>query len=133
MSRPIRDHQRAAAAHRHVDEVAGWADADMRKAYKAVTLKLPALVHGVGLAPALHHVAALSKGEKGTLLDHLAEQLADGGLLGDKASRSTLLAATRDADLARLQALTRETLRCLDWYRRLVKTMLKTQTTREET
>lgn len=120
----IRDHQRAILAERHVRTVSERStDA---KAYGAICMKLPILVHQAGLAPALHHVAQLSKTEKREILDHLAEQLRDGGLLGD-GTRNGLLRHAREADATQLLAATREVQRCLKWYGGFAKTILKAE------
>lgn len=123
----IRDHVRAATAHEHVR---GFADApEDAKAYGAVCNKLPILVHTAGLTAALHFVAG-RKASQRRLLAHLAQQLHDAGLLEDDSAEG-LLAATRVAELAELQALTLEAQRCLLWYKRFVKSVLKIDETEE--
>ncbi len=124
----IRDHQRAIRAEEHVR---GAVTGPEPKAYGAICMKLPILVHQAGLAPALHHVAQLSKTEKRTILDHLAVQLGDGGLLKAPHTADRLLSHVRNQDTAGLIATTREVLRCLEWYKRFAKSILKTEANEE--
>lgn len=125
----IRDHQRAILTERHVRTVSeGSTDA---KAYGAICMKLPILVHQAGLAPALHHVAQLSKTEKREILDHLAAQLHEGGLLRD-GTRNGLLRHAREADATQLLGATREVQRCLEWYRAFAKTILQVEPEEDE-
>ncbi|MGE3965952.1 MAG: type III-B CRISPR module-associated protein Cmr5 [Planctomycetota bacterium] len=126
----IRDHQRAILAERHVRAVFEKR-AEQAKAYGAVCMKLPILVHQAGLAAALHHVAQLSKTEKREILDHLAAQLREGGLLTD-GTRDGLLRHTREASATQLLAATREAQRCLEWYRGFAKTILKVEPGEDE-
>ncbi len=129
-SLPIRDHQRALRAHEHVSPIAAWDD-KRKKAYGAICHKLPVLVHQAGLLPALHFTAGLRQagGAKAVILDHLAVQLRDAGLIETKgkADREALLAACRKADLDRLFELTREVQRCLNWYKRFAHGILKVE------
>lgn len=120
---PIRDHQRAILAERHVRGIFEKR-AEQANAYGAICMKLPILVHQCGLAPALHHVAQLSKTEKREILEHLAAQLREGGLLDD-GTKDGLLRHTREANATQLVAATREVQRCLQWYRGFAKTILK--------
>jgi len=126
----VRDHQRAILAERHVRAVFETR-AEQAKAYGAVCMKLPILVHQAGLAPALHHVAQLSKTEKREILDHLAAQLREGGLLTD-GTKDGLLRHAREANTAQLLAATREVQRCLEWYRGFAKTILKAEPGEDE-
>lgn len=119
-----RDHERAIMAHEHVSSVV----ASHARAYGALCHKLPILVHQAGLAPALHHAAALSKKEKGQLLDHLAEQLGSAGFIVQP-DRNDLLRLVRGANLEETFTLTREVMRCLDWYKRFAKTVLQVDST----
>lgn len=96
------------------------------KAYGAICMKLPILVHQSGLAPALHHVAQLSKAEKRMILDHLAAQLHDAGILPN-ATREGLLRYAREASTTGVVGATREAQRCLEWYRRFAKTILRVE------
>lgn len=125
----IRDHQRAILAERHVRSVDAGPKDDS-KAYGAICMKLPILVHQAGLAAALHHVAQLSTEKKRVLLEHLAEQLGEAGILG-KTTAEGLLRKTREADTAALITTTREVQRCLEWYRRFTKTILKVDPTED--
>lgn len=127
----IRDHQRAITAEAHVRSVAAWAEAKDRKAYGAICMKLPVLVHQAGLTGALHHVAQLSTEPKRKVLDHLAAQLVEAGLL-KTATTPTLLEHSRKDDTGNLIATTREVQHCLEWYRRFSKTILKASPTDEE-
>ena len=124
----IRNHQRAVRAHADVASIQALVEQSgndkLRVAYGAICHKLPILVHNEGLAVALHFVAARDASKR-ELLGHLAGQLKEGGLIKD-ASPEELLRAVRGADLAGTQALTREVQRCLDWYKRFAKTVLKT-------
>lgn len=126
----IRDHRRAILAEQHVRAVSEGEEAKA-KAYGAICMKLPILVHQAGLAPALHHVAQLSKTEKREILDHLAAQLREGGLLRDT-TREGLLRHAREADTPGLLATTREVQRCLQWYRRFAKTIIKVEPGEDE-
>jgi CRISPR/Cas system CMR-associated protein Cmr5 small subunit len=126
----IRDHQRAILAEHHVRAVSKSPEAKA-KAYGAVCMKLPILVHQAGLAPALHHVAQLSKTEKREILDHLAAQLHEGGLLKD-GTREGLLRHAREANTTAMLAATREVQRCLEWYRGFAKTILKAEPGEDE-
>ena len=123
----IRDHRRAIRAEEHVRGV----QLDQRKAYGAICMKLPILVHQAGLAPALHHVAQLSKLEKRAILEHLAVQLGDGGLLQAPHTADRLLAHVRSTDTVGLIATTREVLRCLEWYKCFAKSILKVEATED--
>ncbi|HHO51154.1 MAG TPA: type III-B CRISPR module-associated protein Cmr5 [Deltaproteobacteria bacterium] len=125
----IRDHVRARDAHNHAITIRDQ-HRDGVRAYGAHCHRLPILVHQAGLAAALHHTAAL-KPEKAWLLDHLAEQLETAELIGGK-DREALLGAIRDAGLAETWQLTREVMRCLDWYRRFAHSVLKVRTSDEE-
>lgn len=124
----IRDHQRAILAEKHVRKVS---EGQETKAYGAICMKLPILVHQAGLTPALHHVAQLSKAEKREILDHLAVQLREGKFLRD-GTRDELLRHSREADVTQLLATTREVQRCLEWYRRFAKTILKAEPGEDE-
>jgi len=126
----IRDHQRAILAERHVRAVSSW-PVERAKAYGAICMKLPILVHQAGLAPASHHVAQLAKTEKREILDHLAEQLRIGGFLPD-GTRDGLLRHVREASATQLLAATREVQRCLEWYRGFAKTILQVEPGEEE-
>lgn len=125
-----RDHQRAILAERHVRAVFVQRP-DQAKAYGAVCMKLPILVHKAGLAPALYYVAQLSKTEKPEILDHLAAQLREGGLLR-AGTKDVLLRHVRDASATDLLAATREVQRCLEWYRGFAKTILKVEQGEDE-
>lgn len=107
-------------------QVEALSDEDFNK-YRSLVLGLPALIQTNGLAAALHFVAARTDARQRRLLDHLAHTLADapeswGGEEREapKDARA-LLALTRNADLDRTQALTREVQRCLVWYKRMVQ------------
>jgi CRISPR-associated protein Cmr5 len=127
---PIRDHQRAIRAEEHVRAVSERST-DHAKVYGAICMKLPILVHQAGLAPALHHVAQLSKTEKREILDHLAAQLREGGLL-QNGTRDELLRYAREANSVQLLAATREVQRCLQWYRAFAKTILQIEPGEDE-
>lgn len=128
----IRDHQRAILAERHVRAMAEGSPPEERKAYGAICMKLPILVHQAGLAPALHHVAQLTRPGKGKILDHLAEQLVGAGLLGPVGGREALLTHSREVDAPSLVTVSREVRRCLDWYRRFAKTLLHADPAEED-
>ena len=118
----IRDHRRALVAHQHVEEVKKGRGDKEQRSYGGHCHKLAVLAHQAGLAAALHHTAAL-KGIKPLLIEHLAVQLHEAKLV-PQPSRDALLAAVREADLARTWLLTREAQRCLEWYRRLAHGLL---------
>src|SRR5690606_13312493 len=101
--RAIRNHQRAILAEKHVRTVSDERTETEAKSYGAVCMKLPVLVHQAGLAPALHHVAQLSKREKREILDHLAAQLRECGLLQD-GTKDGLLRHAREANTPELWA-----------------------------
>lgn len=126
----IRDHQRAVLAEKHVRSISERPE-EQAKAYGAVCLSLPILVHQSGLAPALHHVAQLSKTEKREILDHLAGQLHEGKLLQD-GTREGLLRYVREIDAPQLIAATREVQRCLQWYHGFARTLLKVEPGEDE-
>lgn len=126
----IRDHQRAILAERHVRAISEK-QSEQAKAYGAICLKLPILVHQAGLAPALHYVAQLSKTEKREILDHLAAQLHEGKLLQNH-TREGLLSHVRLSDTTQLLAATREVQRCLEWYYSFAKTILKAEPGEDE-
>lgn len=126
----LRDHQRAILAEKHVRAVSERRT-EQAKSYGAICMKLPVLVHQAGLAPALHHVAQLSKTDKREILDHLAAQLREGGLLRD-GTKDELLRHAREADATRLVSATREVQRCLEWYRGFAKTILKAEAGEDE-
>ncbi len=126
----IRDHQRAILAEKHVQAVSKGNGVKDPKAYGAVCMKLPILVHQAGLAPALHHVAQLSKSDKHAILEHLAEQLREAGLLKD-ANSQALLRHTREVSTAGLLTTAREVQRCLTWYSRFARTILKVESGEE--
>lgn len=129
--RAIRNHQRAILAEKHVRTVSDERTETEAKSYGAVCMKLPVLVHQAGLAPALHHVAQLSKREKREILDHLAAQLRECGLLQD-GTKDGLLRHAREANTTELWAATREVQRCLEWYRGFAKTILKAEPGEDE-
>lgn len=126
----IRDHRRAELAHEHVGRIHREPER-IRRAYGSHCHKLAVLVHQAGLAAALHHTAAL-RDPKPRLLGHLATQLHEAELLG-KPEIDALLAAAREADLARTWLLTREVRRCLEWYRRLAHGVLGVRSAADET
>jgi len=126
----IRNHQRAARAHGHVAAVLaeskrreGDSADKLKRGYGSICHKLPILIHNEGLAVALHFTAGRDA-DKRRLLVHLADQLQEAGLLKEPTA-DALLAKTHSADLAGTQTLTREVQRCLDWYKRFTKSVLK--------
>lgn len=120
----LRDHARAALAHTHVSGVLQEQEPRDRRAYGAIVHHLPVLVHTAGLTAALHFVAGRSKPSQRLVLGQLAAQLQAAGQLR-AATAEALLEASRVADLAQLQGLTVEVQRCLLWYKRLVRSLLK--------
>ncbi len=117
MSIPVDDHKRAELAFTHIGAVqTGSHDA---RRYRAICLKLPALVHQAGLAPALHFVAARMHTDQALILSHLATQLQ----LPDAAA---LLRHVREQDFKGTQRLTLEIQRCLAWYKRFAQSELHT-------
>ena len=132
-----RNHQRAARAHDHVEsiraEIAGMdgkAAETLKRGFGAICHKLPILIHNEGLAVALHFTAGREPGKR-RMLCHLAEQLEEGGML-EQPTASAFLAQTLKADLAQTQTLTREVQRCLDWYKRFAKSVLKLESGQED-
>lgn len=125
MSGPhTRDQQRAITAHAHITEVDARSAEDKQK-YGSMCHKLPVLVHNAGLTAALHFVAARGHAWQRKVLDHLAAQLAEAGLLGQGAAGRELLAKSRSASLGQTRAMTREIQRCLLWYKRFTQSVLK--------
>lgn len=111
------EQQRAAMAFTHLAAVTERAD---QKVYGAMALKLPALIRSAGLCQALHFVKSRTgKPVLGTLLDHLAGQLArvDPGIT----DRESLCERTRQANVAGYVWLTREALASVTWYGRLAR------------
>jgi len=110
------EQQRAAMAHRHVQQVT---DKEQQKLYGSMAQKLPALIRGAGLCQALHFVKSRGKPALNVLLDHLGEQLhrVDSGI----GNMGTLCETAREADLAQYVWLTRETLASVSWYGRLAR------------
>lgn len=126
----VRDHQRAIRAHAHVLAIKKQGGKAPRQ-YGTMVHRLPILVHTEGLAAALHFVMARGDAPKRQLLDHLAQQLVDAGLVGQPTA-AALLEATREASLGRTQVLTREVQRCLYWYKSFVKAELKVDAADED-
>lgn len=123
----IRDHARAMRAFEHVLAIKEERDDGFQKKYRSICLKLPTLVHTQGLAPALHFLSARGDSGQRAILPQLCEQLEAAGLVtparGDRTRH--LLEQVRAADLASLQAMTRETQRVLTWYKRFVQAELR--------
>lgn len=121
MAQRVLEHDRAAQAHAAVEE--RWRDPASWKKYRTIALKLPVMVHNHGLAPALHFVAARSKGEEAQklILDDLAKNLHDDGILPGGSDRHALLAWSRGLKADALRLHTREILRRLGWYKRMVQ------------
>ena len=117
----LRDHERAALAFEHVSPLKDQPEA---RAYGAICHHLPVLVHTAGLTAALHFVAGRTKPQQRLVLEHLGAQLHAAGLLPN-ARPDTLLDECRKAKLARTQGLTQEVQRCLLWYKRFVKSLLR--------
>lgn len=148
----LRDHQRAISAHAHVarvheetapkdrkgpDPSTGDAPDDRpdkrRRKYGSMCHRLPVLVHTSGLAQALHFAAARRDPWQTRILDDLAVQLEEAGLLGaGHGKRAELLRAAREADLAEVQALSREVQRCLLWYKRFAESILRVSAADED-
>ena len=122
-----RDHERATLAFQHVMAIKNGHDRAFQKKYRSICLKLPTLVHTQGLAPALHFLTARGDEGQRAILPQLCEQLQAAGLINRAKDDRTahLLAQVRAADLARLQALTRETQRVLIWTKRIVQAELR--------
>ncbi len=124
-----RDQKRAILAHQHIIAVQDKGEKFYKK-YGSMSLKLPILLHTAGLVAALHFVAARGKAPQRLILEHLAQQLGDAGLLKQKDSQG-LLQASREADLARTRSLTREVQRCLLWYKRFTQSVLRVASTED--
>lgn len=111
------EQQRAAMAFDHLKTVTEKKD---QKVYGAMALKLPALIRGAGLCQALHFVKSRTKKPAlGTLLDHLAQQVArvDPAIT----DMNSLCERARKADVAGYVWLTREALASVTWYGRLAR------------
>ena len=118
-----REQERAQAAFAAVaaKEATAWA-----KDYGRQCMHLPALIHQCGLCQALTFLDAKGADEHKKpyyhplLADLAAVMKLDGG-------RSALTEAARTAKLLEYQQLTREALKCAQWFKRYAEAVLKVQ------
>jgi hypothetical protein len=105
------DLQRARDAHERVQQRARGSD---WRDYRAIVLKMPVLIHRDGLVPALHFIAARTKPGQRAILEDLARDLG-------RKDVNALLAWSRGLDDDALRAQTREVMRRVAWYKRIVQ------------
>ena len=110
------EQQRAATAHRHVQEVPDKKD---QKTYGSMAQKLPALIRSAGLCQAIYFVKSRKKDALDRLLAHLAEQLTR--VDPQITNVDSLCASVRGADVGHYVWLTREALATVSWYGRLAR------------
>lgn len=89
-------------------EAAAW------RKYRSIVLKLPVMVHTEGLAPALHFVAGRTDANQKWILEDIAVARGQQG-------SSELLAWSRGLEGQDLRNGTREVLRLLGWFKRVVQ------------
>ncbi len=95
-------------------------NSEEQKKYCSMAFRLPILVRQAGLAQAFAFVDARDDAKQKELLDHLAEQFAEAGIV----NRRSLLEAIQSADLQNYMLLTREVLAALEWYKRFAQSIL---------
>lgn len=106
----VRARKAHAAVTRRAAESGNWRE------YRAIALKLPVMVHNAGLVEALHFVAARKGPAQRLILDDLATDL-------ERTSARELLAWLRGLEGPDLREQTREVLRRLAWYKRMVQAL----------
>ncbi len=111
---PVAVDEQDRARQAHAAILAAAADRESWRAYRAIVLKLPVLVHREGLAVALHFVAARSKPAQRKVLAHLARDLG-------MADTQALLRWIRSLRDAQLRDATVEVQRRLAWYKRIAQ------------
>ena len=113
-----RDQKMAGAIYQRVREIQEGANKELKRQYRTMALKLPALVRCAGLVQALTFVD--TRGDEGSrrLLDHLA------GVL-EMDNRDALLQQCRESPLPGYMYLTQQVLAALLWHRRFAQSLLK--------
>jgi len=124
----IRTHRVATAAY---SAVAARQGAEFKKAYGALTHKLPGMVLQSGLAQATGFLLAKGKEEHLAVLDDLLGVLRHIGTTG-AATREALHQEIIGADLAKTMELTRRTLDASAWMKRYVQGVLGIGATGED-
>jgi CRISPR-associated protein Cmr5 len=115
-----RDQRRAQAAF---DRIKGAQREDWAEDYGRQCLHLPALIHQCGLCQTLTFLEA--KEAKKPWFKRLREDV-----IGVAGLEST--AHVRDMDVSEYQRLTRETLACVQWFKRYAEAILKVEAGGEE-
>ena len=115
-----RDQRRAQAAF---DRIKGAEHSAWAEDYGRQCLHLPALIHQCGLCQALTFLEA-----KAPKKPWYGQLLAD--VIGVAGLEST--AHVRDIDASEYQRLTRETLACVQWFKRYAEAILKVEAGGEE-
>lgn len=112
-----RDQKMAGAIFEQVLEIQGGTNGELKRQYRTMALKLPALVRSAGLVQALTFVD--TRGDEGSrhLLNHLADALG-------KADRNALLRESRELSLPGYMYLTQQVLAALLWHRRFAQSLL---------
>lgn len=111
-----REQKYAASAYQAVNALSKSGLED-KQSYGGMAHKLPILIHTAGLAQALAFVDARGKASQRQLLTDLA------GTIG-KASKDTLLASARNAELSEYMHLTQQIMDALLWYKRFAQSVL---------
>lgn len=120
-----REQKRGQKAFDHAQTING--EKEQEKAdYGRYAHKLPILIRTAGLAQAIAYTEAKGKSKGGALklLDHLAEQARESGLLSGGNGRAALSEASKSANLTAYRMLTHEIQACLVWYKRFAVSVL---------
>ncbi len=99
-------------------------DSADRKQYGSMAHKLPILVRQAGLVQALAFVQSRKKDPYIRLLEHIADCL-------EMNDVDTLMARSRNADLAEYIYLTNRVMLALKWYKRFAQSILKVEPTED--
>jgi len=98
-------------------KVESYKDSSERTQYGSMAHKFPILVRQAGLIQALAFVQTRGKPAHKTLLEHLAQVVAE-------QSADEFVRQCREADLTTYMWLTRQTLGALEWFKRLAQSVL---------
>lgn len=123
-----REQKRGLKAFDHAREIENWDKTD-RDDYGRYAHKLPVLIRTAGLAQAIAYTEAKCAQRAGVLelLDNLAEQANDNGMLEEGNGRQALSAASKSVNLSAYRMLTQEIQACLVWYKRFAVSVLKVE------
>ena len=116
MAFQTRDQKMAGVIYEKVIAIRDGTNGDLKRQYRTMALKLPALVRSAGLVQALTFVDTRDEGSR-RLLDHLADVLGKG-------ARDALLQESRDLPLPGYMYLTQQVLAALLWHRRFAQSLL---------